>query len=284
MISTRGSPPGRSIGARGLGDRPHLQAVQSPGRTSPRRTPRMPSIGFDSCSRSTAASRRRSPRSRFRRCSSQRHPDRQLGQVGQELVQRRVEQPDGDRQAVHRLEDPDEVLALQRQQLLERGLARPRRSRRGSAARRSCLRSPRNMCSVRHSPMPSAPIRRARAASSAVSALARTPSRRRSSACIMIRSTAPTSVGVVGCRSARLDPGSKYCTTGDGTHGHLAAEDLAGRCRRSRSRRPPDQRCAVRRVAPARTASISRSSAPHTRACPCRVRRPRRATSCRRGW
>ena len=42
--------------------------------------------------------------------------------VGQELVQRRVDQPDGDRQPVHRLEDADEVLALQRQQRVERGL------------------------------------------------------------------------------------------------------------------------------------------------------------------
>ncbi len=39
-----------------------------------------------------------------------------------------------------------------------------------------------NMCSVRHSPMPSAPRLRARLASSGVSALARIPSRRRSSA------------------------------------------------------------------------------------------------------
>jgi hypothetical protein len=38
-----------------------------------------------------------------------------------------------------------------------------------------------NMCSVRHSPMPSAPSSRALAASSGVSALARTPSRRCSS-------------------------------------------------------------------------------------------------------
>ena len=45
--------------------------------------------------------------------------DRQLGEVGQELVQRRVEQAHGDGQAVHRLEDLDEVGALQRQQLVE---------------------------------------------------------------------------------------------------------------------------------------------------------------------
>ena len=40
-----------------------------------------------------------------------------LGVVGQELVQRRVEQADGHRQALHRPEDAVEVLALERQQL-----------------------------------------------------------------------------------------------------------------------------------------------------------------------
>ena len=54
--------------------------------------------------------------------AGQRDLDRQLGQVGQELVQRRVEQPDRDRQAVHRLEDLDEVAALQRLQLRQRRL------------------------------------------------------------------------------------------------------------------------------------------------------------------
>ena len=43
----------------------------------------------------------------------------QLGAVGKELVQRRVEQPDGHRQPVHRLEDALEVLALQGKQRLE---------------------------------------------------------------------------------------------------------------------------------------------------------------------
>ena len=37
-------------------------------------------------------------------------------------MQRRVDQPDRHRQAVHRLEDPAEVVALQRQQLGQRGL------------------------------------------------------------------------------------------------------------------------------------------------------------------
>ena len=52
--------------------------------------------------------------------------DAQVGEVRQELVQRRVEEPDGDGQAVHRLEDLGEVLALQRQErgqrLLDAGL------------------------------------------------------------------------------------------------------------------------------------------------------------------
>jgi hypothetical protein len=48
--------------------------------------------------------------------------DGQLRAVGQELVQRRVEQPDRDRQSVHRGEQRDEVGPLQRQQLRERRL------------------------------------------------------------------------------------------------------------------------------------------------------------------
>ena len=42
--------------------------------------------------------------------------------LGQELVQRRVEQPDRHRQPVHRLEDADEVLLLERLELGQRGL------------------------------------------------------------------------------------------------------------------------------------------------------------------
>ena len=52
----------------------------------------------------------------------QRHLDRQVGEVGQELVQRRVDQPDGHRQAVHRVEDLHEVAALQRLERVQRGL------------------------------------------------------------------------------------------------------------------------------------------------------------------
>ena len=47
--------------------------------------------------------------------------NQQLLDVGQELVQRRVEQADGDGQAIHRLEDPLEVGALELLELVERG-------------------------------------------------------------------------------------------------------------------------------------------------------------------
>ena len=53
----------------------------------------------------------------------------QLLAVGQELVQRRVEQADRHRQPGHRLEQALEVGLLQRQQLVERGAAARRRPR-----------------------------------------------------------------------------------------------------------------------------------------------------------
>jgi hypothetical protein len=49
----------------------------------------------------------------------ERHADRQFGDVGEELVQRRVQQADGDRQAVHRLEQLDEVPLLEREEFLQ---------------------------------------------------------------------------------------------------------------------------------------------------------------------
>ena len=47
----------------------------------------------------------------------------QLLALRQELVQRRIDRPNRDRLALHRLEDAVEVLALQRQQLVERRAA-----------------------------------------------------------------------------------------------------------------------------------------------------------------
>ena len=80
-------------------------------------------------------------------------------------------------------------------------------------SRSTCRRrSPRNMCSVRHSPMPSPPNRRARSASSTVSAFARTRSRRTSSARAITRSTARTRSSASAASASRLP--SKYSTTG----------------------------------------------------------------------
>jgi hypothetical protein len=44
--------------------------------------------------------------------------------IRQELVERRIEQTDRDRQPVHGAEDADEVVALERPELLERGAPR----------------------------------------------------------------------------------------------------------------------------------------------------------------
>ena len=57
------------------------------------------------------------------RVAGQRDLDGQIGQVGEELVQRRVDQPDRHRQAVHGVEDLHEVAALQRLEGVERALA-----------------------------------------------------------------------------------------------------------------------------------------------------------------
>jgi hypothetical protein len=82
--------------------------------------------------------------------------------LGQELVQRRVEQADGDRQAGHDLEQFDEVGALHRQQLGERRAAAGFSSSARIISRMATMRSPsKNMCSVRQRPMPSAPNERA---------------------------------------------------------------------------------------------------------------------------
>ena len=88
------------------------------GYVTASRQPRWPSIGFISCSCATRAftSAGVTP-------SSLASLGLALGVVRQELVQRRIEQADRHRQALHRLEDADEVLALERQQLRQGRLA-----------------------------------------------------------------------------------------------------------------------------------------------------------------
>ena len=77
----------------------------SPGTTMPSRTPRMPSMGFCSDRRCTSCSRCTSSSSTSPLASATATLTDRAGQVRQELVQRRVEQTDRDRQPVHRGQD-----------------------------------------------------------------------------------------------------------------------------------------------------------------------------------
>ena len=88
----------------------------------PSRTPRRPSIGFISCSSFTFCSTRLLLGDVVALGLAERDLDRELDLVGQELVQRRVEQAHRDRQPAHRREDADEVAPLQRQQHVVGGL------------------------------------------------------------------------------------------------------------------------------------------------------------------
>ena len=93
----------------------------------PSRTPRVPIIGFTSCQLRAAFSSFALVLVEL----AARFLVEQLGDLRQELVQRRVEQADGDGQAVHRLEDADEVFLLLDEQRVERVAPLRARSRRG---------------------------------------------------------------------------------------------------------------------------------------------------------
>ena len=120
----------------------------------PRRQPRKPSIGLNSCSSSTRllhlARRRRqssSPASAaLRVCRAAAGTRAAADRAGGSC-----------RAAVQRAEDAFEIVALMRQQLGERLCGRRAFSAR-IICRMAMMRSPsKNMCSVRHRPMPSAP-------------------------------------------------------------------------------------------------------------------------------
>ncbi len=182
--SRRAAPAGAlAHRPRGAEDRAHLHLVDlrvqepEPARRACRASGWSPSSArtrSSTCSSSaTSPSPRSAPRSS---CSTT------LVAVGQELVQRRVEQADRDRQA------------RPSPRRCPRSRACCSGSSSSSAARRSASSSAMiiarifgwrsaamNMCSVRQRPTPSAPNSRARRASSGVSAFARTPSVRSSS-------------------------------------------------------------------------------------------------------
>ncbi len=107
--------------------------------------------------------------------------------------------------------------------------------------------SPRNMCSVRHSPMPSAPRRRALAASGPLSALARTPSRPRRISSAHARIVSNDSGGLAADERHRADARRRRWR------------------RRSRSRRPRARRRRRRGIS---RSPISSRSAPTTAGLP----------------
>ena len=111
-------------------------------------------------------------------------------------MQRRVEQPDRDREPLHRAEDGLEVArAAWAAAWPARASGPPCPAPRSSPAWPVSRSPSKNMCSVRQSPMPSAPKSRPRCASAGVSALTRTRSWRIRSAHCMSRRKSPLSSG-----------------------------------------------------------------------------------------
>ena len=122
MISTCGSPP-LILTATAASRMARACISVISGNVMPRRQPRSPSMGFISCSSSTRASSVRSSFSLGERglvSSRCWISTSRSSRLRQELVQRRIEQADGDRQRFHGLEEAHEVGALHRQQLLQR--------------------------------------------------------------------------------------------------------------------------------------------------------------------
>ena len=169
MISTSGALPGALADGRGRPhDRAHLHLVDlGPLQAEPAAARAEHRVRLVQLARSGGAS------SSEVASSSER----------QELVQRRVEQADRDREArPSPRRSPRSRTAARAAAGRARRAAPPRRAPGSSPARSAADPAAMNMCSVRQRPMPSAPNSRALAASSGVSAFARTRSRRSSSA------------------------------------------------------------------------------------------------------
>ena len=181
---------GRAHLAGGLDDRPHLHRVQA--RLEDARGARRAARASGSSRAAGAPSRARPPgRSRPRRARARARPP----PTGRSC-------PAGTRAAAGRAAAPSPAThpspgRCRRSRRAAAAAARrrppalPRWSRRrSSAAPRATRSEPRNMCSVRHRPIPSAPRARAFVDCSGVSALARTRMRRRASATCISRSKA----------------------------------------------------------------------------------------------
>ena len=135
----------------------------------PKRQPRWPSIGLNSCSSLHAAGDRLRPTCRSWRPG----PPAPRASCGRNSCSGGSSSADRDRPALHRPEQAVEVVALERQQLGQGLFAVLRASSARIISRNSSMWS-KNMCSVRHRPIPSAPKAIASRACSGSSALVRT--------------------------------------------------------------------------------------------------------------
>ena len=213
------------------------------------------------------------------------HAPRQLSNcsalvVRQELVQRRIEQPD--RRPAAR-PSPRRCRRSRCAASAAAVASAAARSASSSAriicARRRCVLA-KNMCSVRHRPMPSAPNARATRASCGVSALVRTPSRRvRSAQRISVRELPVERRLRRRAASARRAPAGSPTGCGSSAPADHLARRAVDRQRIALARAIVPPRCSRARFArPRRRLSRRRRTA-----CPSRARRPPRARSCRRG-
>ena len=223
------------------------------------RQPRKPSIGLNSCS-SRARSRE------LLRVGA--HGGGDLGDlllgVRQELVQRRIEQPDGDRQALHDLEQLDEIAALHRQELGERRAPRLLVVGQDHLAHRpDAVLVEEHVLGAAEPDALGAELDARRRASAGVSALARTPSLRTSSAQPISVANSPdssgSSIGTVPASTWPVEPSMVIDVAALERH----AAGLQASARRSRRGASPRRR---------------------RRACPCRAPPPPRGRSCRRAW
>ena len=112
-----------------------------------------------------------------------------------------------------------------------------------------------NMCSVRHRPMPSAPNSRARRASAGVSAFARTPSRRNSSAqsstvskCLLISGATSGTSSIVTLPAGAVDRDQVARLQARAVDAHGAGLEVDPQPRRARHARPSHAARHERRV------------------------------------
>ena len=147
-------------------NRPSTCAGYRPSWMSARRTPRTPSIGFSSCRLSAILAQFSSTTSCFVGKNSC------IGASSRRTVTGRLPTARRRSRKSSRCASASAASAASSSSGLEERITR----------RMNGSRSPRNMCSVRHRPIPSAPLSIATPASTPVSALARMPSRRTSSA------------------------------------------------------------------------------------------------------